>query len=168
MVKLTKFALMVSISSVLYVLEGLIPFPVPGGKWGLSNFLVLQLSYYNNVKSALLLASMKSIVGGLISGSFFTPGFFMGFFGALTAAVAQRIVSLTRIFGILGVSLVGMISNNLVQFLVGSLLIKSRAIFSLLPIVMLLGSMSAIVNAYLAQRTVSFFGEGEYYDAETK
>lgn len=159
--RITKLSLMVAISSVLYVLEGLIPFPVPGGKWGLSNFLVLQLAYFGSLKGAVLLAFTKSIVGALISGSIFTPGFFMGFFGALVAAVVQRLVTLTGFFGILGVSLVGMASNNVVQFLVGGVLIRSPAIFSLLPVVMLLGSLSAIVNAYLAQRTVGFFREGE-------
>ncbi|HBT25764.1 MAG TPA: hypothetical protein DEA58_03615 [Pseudothermotoga sp.] len=34
-------ALMISLGVVTYVLESVVPFPIPNGKWGFSNFVVL-------------------------------------------------------------------------------------------------------------------------------
>ncbi|HOJ95083.1 MAG TPA: Gx transporter family protein [Fervidobacterium nodosum] len=147
------FGLFIAISSVVYVVEGIIPFPVPGGKWGFSNFIVLYLSYYSSLSDALLLAVSKSLLGSILSGTIFTPGFFMGFFGSIASAVVQSLVSKTKIFGITGISIIGMVANNITQFFVGSVLIGSKAIYSLLPIVLFFGSFSAIANAYLALQT---------------
>lgn len=147
------FGLFIALSSVVYVVEGLIPFPVPGGKWGFSNFLVLYLSYYEGLSDALLLATSKSVLGSILSGTFLTPGFLMGFFGSLSAAFFQSIISRTGIFGIVGISIIGMVANNLAQFLIGSIIIDSSAIYGLLPIVMFLGTFSAIANSYLAKQT---------------
>ncbi|MGB9614594.1 MAG: Gx transporter family protein [Fervidobacterium sp.] len=147
------FGLFIALSSVIYVVEGIVPFPVPGGKWGFSNFLVLYLSYYCNLQDALLLAVSKSLLGSILSGTIFTPGFFMGFLGSVAAALVQSLVKKLKIFGITGVSLFGMIANNLVQFFIGSLLIGSSVIYGLLPLVLFLGAFSAIANAYLSVQT---------------
>ncbi|MFN6991795.1 MAG: Gx transporter family protein [Fervidobacterium sp.] len=146
-------------SSAIYVVEGVVPFPVPGGKWGFSNFLVLYFSYFGTLSDALILALSKSLLGSMLSGSLFTPGFFMGFFGSLAAATVQSIISKVKLLSIFGVSIVGMVVNNIVQFFVGSILIGSSAIYSLLPIVLFLGTISAIANAYLARRTVDIVKE---------
>lgn len=150
---MVTMALMVSVSSVVYVLEGVVPFPVPGGKWGFSNFLVLYLSYFVDLRSSVVLAASKSLLGSLLSGSFLTPGFFMGISGAVVAALTQRLSSRFKIFSITGVSLVGMVSNNVIQFLVGSFFIGSTALFIWLPVVFLFGTFSAVGNAFLASRT---------------
>ncbi len=147
------FGLMIAVSSVVYVVEGVVPFPVPGGKWGFSNFLVLYLSVFSGFSDAVLLAISKSLLGSILSGSIFTPGFFMGFFGSISAAITQSIFSKFGFFGIFGISLIGMISNNIVQFFIGSILIGSQAIYVLLPLVMTLGTFSALANAYLATQT---------------
>ncbi|WP_448375211.1 Gx transporter family protein [Fervidobacterium sp.] len=153
------FSLMIAVSSVVYVVEGIVPFPVPGGKWGFSNFLVLYLSAFSRFSDALLLAISKSLLGSILSGSIFTPGFFMGFFGSIAAAFVQSVLAKTNLFGVFGLSLIGMVSNNIVQFFVGSLLIGSRAIYMLLPLVMILGTFSALANAYLASQTQKIIGD---------
>ncbi|MCX7653682.1 MAG: Gx transporter family protein [Fervidobacterium sp.] len=147
------FGVFTALSSVVYVVEGLIPFPVPGGKWGFSNFLVLYFSYYENIADGVLLAVLKSLIGSVLSGTFLTPGFFMGFLGSLSAAFFQGLASKSHLFSIVGVSIIGMVTNNITQFLVGSVLIGSSAIYGLLPVVMLLGIFSAVANSYLAKQT---------------
>ncbi|QAV33695.1 heptaprenyl diphosphate synthase [Fervidobacterium changbaicum] len=147
------FGTMIALSSVVYVVEGLVPFPVPGGKWGFSNFLVLYLSVFSGLSDALLLAVSKSLLGSILSGTIFTPGFFMGFFGSIASAVVQSLFSRVKLFGVFGISILGMVTNNLVQFVVGSFLIGSNAIFVFLPLVMTLGTLGALANAYLAVKT---------------
>ncbi len=148
---LVRFALFTALSSVLYVLESFLPFPVPGGKWGLSNFLVLYLAVNEGLKSSIQLAFSKSILGSILSGSIFSPGFFMGFFGSISSAVIQSLLAKFPFLSYVIISFFGMITNNLIQFVVGSYLVGSQAIFVLLPLVLALGSISAFVNAYLAK-----------------
>jgi len=73
---------MVAISSVVYVLEGLIPFPVPGGKWGFSNFLVLYLSFFSGITNGLVLALSKSLLGSILSVPYSLPDFLWDFLEA--------------------------------------------------------------------------------------
>lgn len=148
---------MVAISSVVYVLESLIPFPVPGGKWGFSNFLVLYLSFFSGITDGIVLAISKSLLGSILSGTILTPGFFMGFLGSLASAIVQGVIARFNIFGLAGISILGMLVNNIVQFLVGSFLIGSSAIYVFLPLVIFLGTFSALANAYLANQTEKIF-----------
>jgi heptaprenyl diphosphate synthase len=124
------FGIMIALSSVVYVVEGLIPFPVPGGKWGFSNFLVLYMSVFSGLSDAVLLAVSKSLLGSILSGT-----------------IKFNFLS------VFGISFLGMVTNNLVQFVIGSFLIGSNAIFIFLPLVMTLGTFSAFANAFLAVKT---------------
>jgi len=155
------FGIMIALSSVVYVIEGLIPFPVPGGKWGFSNFLVLYMSAFSGLSDAVLLAVSKSLLGSILSGTIFTPGFFMGFFGSVASAIVQSFLSRFNFLSVFGISFLGMVTNNLVQFAIGSFLIGSKAIFIFLPLVMMLGTFSAFANAFLALKTHSIVRDFE-------
>ncbi|MBZ4650228.1 Gx transporter family protein [Thermosipho sp. (in: thermotogales)] len=156
------YSLLISISSVMFVVERFIPYPVPGGKWGFSNFVILYTVVNIGLRGGLLVGTLKTIIGSLFSGILFTPPFFMGFFGIISAATFEWIFSKTKFFSYTTLSIIGMISNNFVQVLVGSFLIKSRAIFSFLPLMIGLGLISAIINAYLAKKMEEIIDENNF------
>ncbi|QTA38839.1 Gx transporter family protein [Thermosipho ferrireducens] len=153
------YSFLISISSVMYVVETIIPYPVPGGKWGFSNFVVLFSAVNLGVIPAIVVATLKSLLGSLFTGTLFSPAFMMGFTGVLFAAILQGILARLFIFGYVGLSIGGMIVNNLVQLLIGSFLIKSSAIYAFLPVMMFLGTISAIANAYLAKKMEDVMNE---------
>ncbi|WP_448379067.1 Gx transporter family protein [Fervidobacterium sp.] len=162
------FGIMIALSSVVYVVEGLIPFPVPGGKWGFSNFLVLYMSVFSGLSDAVVLSVSKSLLGSILSGTIFTPGFFMGFFGSVASAIVQSFLSNFNFLSVFGISFLGMVTNNLVQFAIGSFLIGSKAIFIFLPLVMTLGTFSAFANAFLAVKTHSIVDDFELHQEVEK
>ncbi len=139
----------VALSGALYVVESLIPFPIPVGRWGMSNSVVLFSAVNWGLKASLVVASAKSILGSILTGRFLTPTFFMGFAGSVAAGFVEWIVSKFGL-GYIGVSLAGSSVNNVVQVLIGAMLIKSLSIFDLLPLFLIFGSLSAVVNAYIA------------------
>ncbi|ABR30087.1 heptaprenyl diphosphate synthase [Thermosipho melanesiensis] len=151
------YALLISLSSVMFVIERYIPYPVPAGKWGFSNFVVLYTVLNFGLKGGLLVGVLKTIIGSIFTGTIFSPAFFMGFFGILSAIFIQWLISKLKFFGYSGISIIGMISNNTAQVFVGSIIINSNAIFSFLPIMVGLGLISAIINALLAKKMEEIF-----------
>ena len=147
--------IMISLSSAIYVVESFIPFPLPIGRWGFSNSVVLFLAT-TSLKAPLTVAFGKSIIGSLFTGRFMGPGFIMGLAGSVSAALIERLLFKLG-FGYLGTSIAGAALNNIVQMGVGALLIKSTYIFSLLPLFLLIGTISAVGNVYLAKTYEKFW-----------
>ncbi len=139
-----------ALSASLYILESFVPFPIPFGRWGFSNSVVLFSAVNWGLRSTLTVAAIKSIVGSSVVGTLLTPTFFMGFLGSTSAGFSEWVLSRFG-FGYVGLSVAGSIANNLVQVVVGAFLIKSFAIFSVLPLFLSLGMISAVANAYIAK-----------------
>jgi len=150
-----RTALLGAIGTAVYLIEALIPFPLPFGRWGLSNFTVLAAAIAFGTREAVSVALVKSLLGSIFTGTFLGPVFFMSFFGNLTAAFAQGVAWKLRVFGIFGVSLIGSVVNNMVQVTVGRLILGSSAIFALLPYMLVLGSFGAFANALIVKRVWS-------------
>lgn len=146
----------------MFIIEKYIPYPVPAGKWGFSNFVVLFAAINMGIIPAIIIGTLKSLIGSLFTGTLFTPTFFMGFFGIIVAAIVQGLLSKTKFFGYVGLSFLGMFFNNLTQVYIGSLLISSNAIFSFFPIMIILGTISSIANAYLAKKMVEVLNENNF------
>ncbi len=155
LVNISLLGILISLSSAIYVLETFIPFPLPVGRWGFSNSLVL-FSATLSMKSALVVSAGKSILGSLLSGRIMSPPFWMGFLGSIGAAIVERLLYETR-FGYIGMSLAGSAVNNVIQMAVGALIIKSYGIFSLLPLFLAIGSVSAVANVYMAKAYEKFW-----------
>ncbi len=153
--KISLLGILIALSSAIYVLESFIPFPLPVGRWGFSNSLVL-FSATLSLKSALIVSVGKSILGSIAIGRIMSPTFWMGFFGSIGAALVERALYKMK-FGYVGMSLSGSIVNNVVQMSFGAVLIKSKEIFLMLPLFLVMGSVSAIANVYIAKAYERFW-----------
>ncbi|MDK2785824.1 MAG: hypothetical protein PWQ80_503 [Thermotoga sp.] len=152
MVRRTAFlSILTALSSVMYTVENFLPFPVPFGRWGFSNSVVLLVSSEVGLLDALIVSSVKSIMGSLFSGRFLSPSFLTGLSGAVSAAVVESLLARFG-FGFLGLSLAGSFASNLAQLMVISLLLKSTKTFLLFNVMVGLGMISASVNAFIASR----------------
>ncbi|GAB6189187.1 Gx transporter family protein [Marinitoga arctica] len=152
-----RLAILTALSSAVYYLETLVPFPIPlpGARWGFSNFAILySLNFDGILLNGLYIAIFKSILGSLLSGKFLSPTFFMGLFGSVIATIFMYLVLKTKKFGIIGISEVGAIFNNLTQVTFGWLfIVKSIGIFWYLPQMILFGTFSALANAFVVKST---------------
>lgn len=152
--KIALNSLFISLGIAVYVLENFIPFPFPNGRWGFSNFVVLLSVFLFGAKEGLVVAFGKSFVGSLLTGHFLDVVFFMSVLGSVSAAIVEATLLKTKIFGLLGVSIFGSVTNNVVQTFVGAVFIGSRAIFWLLPYMLVLGLPGAFANAYIAGKVI--------------
>lgn len=165
--RITTLSMLVAMGSVMYLLESLIPFPlpVPGGRWGFSNLVLLLAVNGLSLRDTLYLAIGKTLVGGLLTGRLGTPGFIMGISGIVASALLMWLLSRSRLFGMAGISLAGAAVSNLVQLFVAAwLIVRSGEILFLYPYMLLLGSISALINAYIAHEVIRRIGNTIWFD----
>ncbi|HNR80061.1 MAG TPA: Gx transporter family protein, partial [Mesotoga infera] len=75
------------------------------------------------------------------------------------------LLSRSRLFGMAGVSLAGAAVSNLVQLFVAAwLIVRSGEILYLYPYMLLLGSISALINAYIAHEVIRRIGDTIWFD----
>lgn len=83
-------ALLVSLATALHVVEGLMPpLPLPGARLGLANVATLVALRTLGFGGGVGVSILRSMLGGLLSGSLLGPGFWMGFFGAVSSALVM-------------------------------------------------------------------------------
>ena len=167
--KIALLSILTAFSSILYAVENFLPFPVPFGRWGFSNSVVLLVASEIGLLDALIVSSAKSIIGSLFSGRFLSPSFLTGFFGAISAAIVETLLAKLG-FGYLGLSFAGSFTNNLVQLIVISLLLGNTKTFLLLTVMVGLGLISASANAFIASKMggILFENYSSFFFAEEK
>ncbi|AKI96540.1 Gx transporter family protein [Kosmotoga pacifica] len=160
--KVARLAILISLGAAIYFLENLIPFPVPvpGGRWGFSNMVLLISLPGASFTDILILSAGKNVLGSLVSGKIATPGFLMGLFGVSSSAALMWLMSRAKIFGLAGISVAGAAVNNLIQLSIAAFyVVREPGLLGLYPYFALTGSLSALINAYIAFKVLERVGD---------
>lgn len=161
--QIKKIALLVSCAAVLQIAESLIPHPVPGVRLGLANMITLVALVTLGFRAAVEVAVLRTIVSSFILGTFLSPSFILSFTGALISTLIMglfyKLSTLNHklYFSLIGISLLGAITHNLVQIsLVYLLLIRHQGIFLLLPWLgisaVIMGWITGLVASQVCQK----------------
>jgi heptaprenyl diphosphate synthase len=162
-------AFFTALAVTIYVLENLIPKPSPFMKLGLANIVVLLLLYRGSTLAAFVVLMSKTLLGGLVSGLLFSPVTVISGVASVTAFIVMQIFIASKIdFSIIGLSVAGAVSHNLMQIVVVNMvLIMSNAVYRLLPLMIVMGIVTGMITGYLASLLNSdsvmgrYFGENE-------
>lgn len=84
-------ARMAALALGLTVLEAAIPSPLPGVKPGMANIVTLIVLSRFGWRAAAWVSLLRVLAGGLLLGSFLTPGFFLSLSGAICSLLALAI-----------------------------------------------------------------------------
>ena len=135
----------------IYVLENLIPKPLPFLKLGLANVVVLLLLWHGKSLAAFIILLSKTILGGLITGMLLSPMTIISLGASITAYLLMFGAIKTRLgFSVLGISIIGATIHNITQLaIVNWLLVHSNAVWKLLPLMILLGLVTGLITGYL-------------------
>lgn len=137
--KMLFLSVLVSVGLALSVLESAIPLPItfPGAKLGLSNMVVLITIVVFGFKDGITVAMLKSAVLMLVTGSI--SSFLYSFSGAVLSCIAMYIGYrfLSRVFSLIGVSILGALAHNFAQVSVATLILNNLRIYTYLPFLML-------------------------------
>ena len=148
------FAMLLALGVTLWVLEALLPppLPLPGAKLGLSNIVVLLTMLLLGRREGVYLAILRSLLGSIVGGTFLSVGFFLSCGGAVASALAMALSLhlLGRAFSLIGISIIGALVHNVTQlFLVYYLFVRQPGLLYYLPFLLMAGLISGAVTGAL-------------------
>ena len=132
--RLTTDAMLISLSLILFFVEGLLP-PLmlpPGAKFGLANVVTLAALYMFSEVDALIILLTRIFLAGVFAGSPTVILFSLS--GGLLSLAAMILLKRTEKFSIVGVSAAGGFFHNVGQIFAAMIFMSSQKIFLYLPI----------------------------------
>ncbi len=142
--KITYLSVFIALAIVLNWIEPPLFSFIPGPKLGLANISTVVTLYTFGPLDSILVSFFRIILGAIIKGTLHPIPFFTSFFGGISGALIMAF--LYKVckdkFSITGLSTIGGITNNLVQFVVVLYITKNYAFWVYLPILLLIGGIS--------------------------
>ena len=142
----------------LSLVDAAIPSPLPGVKPGLANIVTLIVLARHGWGAAAWVSGLRVLVGALLLGQLFTPGFFLSLSGSVCSlAVLALVFRLPRSFcGPVGWSIVAAFAHIGGQLLLARLwLIPHDGVFYLTPIFAAAALGFGIINGLVAARLLA-------------
>lgn len=145
-------AMLTAIGSAVWLIEELIPRPLPWVKPGLANVATVIAIYLFSPIDGLIVAFFRVLLGAMLLGRIGTPGFFISISAALTSAIIMVAIKSSKLpFSIYGISLWGALFHGITQLIVaGYLVYSARAVVHFAPLVLLPSLATGILVGYLS------------------
>ncbi|WP_025324528.1 Gx transporter family protein [Deferrisoma camini] len=158
---------LIALAGALQVLELLLPTPVPWARLGLANAPVLAALALWGPGPGLWVGVGKVIVGALFTGRFLTPGFFLSAGGTLAAVAVMAAAVRVPMLGFVGVSALGAEAHLLTQLALASALLRTPAVWALVPLAGTLALASGVVTGWVTAGIVRVAQEDLGYPPAT-
>ena len=143
---LTALALALSVTESLFFPSAL--FPVPGMRMGLANIVTLLSVYLFGALPTMLIVLIRCLVTFAFGGNL--TSFLFSLAGGLLALFAMLLLRNLRAFSLFGISVGGAAAHNIGQILIACALIRSWAILSYLPLLLLVSIVTGLLIAALS------------------
>ena len=147
-VKLTTLSLLIGMGLILFLFESLLPRPLPWAKPGLANIVSILALYWFGIPAAILVAVGRTILGALILGTLFSPGFLLSLGGALASVLVMGGIRYIHsgFLSMIGISIVGAFSHTIMQFILARWLIVGQSgVLYLLPPMMAASIVTGLI-----------------------
>ena len=153
--RLLILAILTAQSLVLFTIESFLPLPIPlpGAKLGLASLITLYVLYRSDSGSALLdaliIIMLRTLIAALLFGG---PIIFLYSVSAgITSLFIMYLLQRARIFSIVGVSIAGGFTHNLIQLLLAALLIDANILWLYLPVLGSIGILAGLIIGFTGQ-----------------
>lgn len=151
-------AVLITAGLLLFLFESLIPRPLPWAKPGFSQMVTLIALYLWGWREAVMVVAARVSLAALIAGSFAGPAFWIALPSGICAALIMagcRAVAGERL-SIIGISMIGALTHNLVQLVAAwLLLVQQPQIFYLFPLLWLPAIVTGILVGWLAHASLT-------------
>ncbi|ORJ62205.1 Gx transporter family protein [Geothermobacter hydrogeniphilus] len=146
-------SLFIALAVALNTLEFMLPSPAPWFRLGFANILTLVALYLFGGRAAWTVALARILVGALLLGRLFSPGFFLSLGGGVLATAlmtgARRLAG--ERLGPIGASLLGAAGHATGQLLVAwLLLVRHAGLWTLYPPLLLFALGAGLLNGIAA------------------
>ena len=132
--KMVSLALLTAFAVAVHTIEAAIPMPIPipGVKLGLANIITVLALVLFGYRGGLIVASLRSILGSLLTGGFLGFGFYLSFGGAVLSSLAMGLMMplyYKQKITLLSVSITGAAVFNIVQLGIASVMMQNILLF---------------------------------------
>ncbi len=139
--------------------ESMLPTPIPWLRLGVANIITLATLVLYGFRAAMMVTLIRVILSSIFIGTFLGPGFIMSFGGGVISTFAMGIAFsiFPRLFGPVGLSLIGALFHNIAQLFLAYILFvqKIEPILIISPILILLGTITGVVNGFIGNMLIS-------------
>lgn len=151
--ELTQLGILLALAIALRLAENALAYllPLPGAHLGLANAITIIVLYLYGTKKTLLFLVARILLVGLLFTGLFSPGFCIGLGGALLSFAAMSKAQEINTFSGVGIGVLGAFCHNVGQIIVAMLLMRSQALLSYLPLLILLGIPTGIFTGLVAK-----------------
>lgn len=163
---LVRVALLSALAIVLQIAENMIavPYPVPGGKLGISNIVLLVALDGFGFTAAAAVILVKTLAAGLLHSGIMSCIYSLtASFASLLAMVGTRALLKDQV-SLIGISVIGAFFFNVTQVCVAALVLGGTAVFAYLPFLIVVsaaaGCVTGLVGELAAKRLAPFFRGG--------
>ncbi|MGC8971769.1 MAG: Gx transporter family protein [bacterium] len=151
--KLVRLSLMLALALILGLLESTLPpLPVPGVKLGLANIVNVLVLYLDGFIESLLISITRVIILSIFSGSLFSLTFYISLSGAIVSVIGMALIYIifSRDISPISVSSFGAFMHICAQLVTVSILINTKNILYLFPILSILGVLTGVVTGIIS------------------
>lgn len=143
--KIILISVFVCVALIVSLLESYVPIPIPNVRLGLSNVIVINAILLFRFRDTFFVVFLKSLLLVIILGNpvSFLYNFFAGFVSLSVMYFFYRYFS--KIFSIIGISVLGSIFHVLIQILISALLLDTFSVFNFLSILEILAVFTGII-----------------------
>ncbi len=125
--RLVILSMLAACGLILFVFESFLPL-LPWSRPGLGNVATILALLFFGFSDAVKVTLLRVVLGSLILGRLFTPVFVFALTGGLASVLVMSFVHryTKKVFGPIGISVLGAASHNMVQIVVAYLLFVKR------------------------------------------
>ncbi len=154
--KMVLLANFLAIAIVLNIIESMISFiPVPGAKIGFANIVTLIIIYIYGYKEASIVTILRILLVALLSGRLFGPTFWLGLSGSILSLTVMIVIHKLKLFGTVGVSVLGSFFHSIGQIIAGIFVIGSAAVVTYLPLMLIISIPAGVLTGMIAAKFIS-------------
>lgn len=162
--ELSRISAFLALAITLGLIETLfIPTIIPGAKIGFANIVVVTILFSYSFKTAFFISIMRVILVGILTATFLSHLFFFSLAGALLSIIVMGITKKLKL-SIIGCSVSGAIAHSMGQIFIGNLLLKTNALYSFLPILMITSIVSGIIIGFISKELVNRLEDALSYE----
>lgn len=164
--KIITIAFITAFALTIYLFEMLIPKPLPFIKLGLTNVVILTLIYSDMPIEAIVVTVAKTLAGGFISGTIFSPTTLLSFTGGFSALIVMVLCYYIKTpFSMIGVSILSSVTHNIAQLItINQVIIREDKILYLLPVLILLGILTGFLTGYFSHLLITKINFRRFYE----
>ncbi len=156
--KFTRLSMLLALAVVLNIVETMVPFfsgYIPGLKLGLANTIVLLVLYVYSFKEALYISFLRVLLVSILRTGLFSIAFWFSLSGSILSIFMMLLFKKTKLFSIIGVSIIGSIFHSIGQIIVAMLLIDTTSIMYYLPLLLIFSVPTGIMVGLISKQLVN-------------